>query len=312
MEKERLYKYFSGEASVDEENEIMNWAEISPENYKKYLKERELWNAMLVNMPFSAEETWIKKGAKKSRIWMITAVASSAALILTLFYFTQFVEKQVEGDSWQTIYVPPGQRAQVVLNDSTVVWLNSKSTLKYPSSFNSDIREVQLNGEGYFEVVENEKKPFIVKTSRYDIAVLGTNFNVFAYDSESFFEVSLIDGIVRVLPDDKNNPEIILRQNEKATEVDGKLIAGIVENFDHFRWREGLICIDGEPLEIMMEKFSLYFDIKIIIENPALLKYSPTGKFRHSDGIEHALKVLQKDVKFTYIRDYESNEIFIK
>ena len=311
MEKERLYRYFLGEATVDEEREIIDWTEASPENYKTYLKERKLWNAILVNMPPSTEEKMrTEKDSKRFNIWIFTTAAASIALLFMLSYNLFFDVRQ--DDNWQTVYVPPGQRAQVVLNDNTVVWLNSRSTLKYPSSFNSDMREVQLNGEGYFEVMKNEKKPFVVHTSRYDITVLGTSFNVFAYDSKQFFEASLISGSVSVSSKNKKIPEMILKQNEKVTETGGIFKTGVIENFDHFRWREGLICIDEEPLEKMMEKFSLYFDIKIKIENPNLLEYSPTGKFRHSDGIEHALKVLQKDITFIYTRNNELNEIVIK
>ena len=308
MEKERLYKYFSGETSTDEEKVIIDWAEASAENYKIYLKERQYWNTILVNMTSVMEGK--KQGSKKINIWMLTTVAASIAILFMLSYILVFADKQDVG--WQTIYVPPGQRVQVILSDSTVVWLNSKSTLKYPSFFSSDIRNVQLNGEGYFEVMKKEKTPFVVETSRHNITVSGTSFNVFAYDGKPFFETSLIDGEVLVSQKNKNNSEVILRPSEKIAEINGELTISAIEDFDHFRWREGLICIDDEPLEKMMEKFSLYFDIDIKIENPLLLEYSPTGKFRHSDGIDHALKVLQKDIKFTYIRDNESDEIVIK
>ena len=311
MEKERLYRYFSGEASVDDEKEIMDWAEVSSDNYKTYLNERKLWNAVLVNKPpVAGEKTQIKKEPKKINLWIFTTAAASVVLLFLLSYTFFFTD--IQDNNWQTINVPLGQRVQVILNDSTVVWLNSQSTLKFPSSFNSDIREVQLNGEGYFEVINNKKKPFVVRTSRYDITVLGTNFNVFAYDNKQFFEASLINGSVRVSSKNKKIPDIVLRQNEKITEIDGKLKTSQIENLDHFRWREGLVCFDGEPFGEMMEKLSLYFDINIRIDNQSLLEYSPTGKFRYSDGIDHVLNVLRKDVKFTYTRNYELNEIVIK
>ena len=311
MEKDILYRYFCGVASIDEEKEIMDWAEASPENYKMYLSERKLWDVVLVNTPSEAEDiVLITSSPRKINAWMLTAVAASIALLFSLSYMLFHESKQDE--KWQTVWVPPGQRAQIVLSDNTVVWLNSQSTLRYPASFNSGIREVQLNGEGYFDVMKNDKMPFIVKTSRYEITALGTSFNVFDYGDKSPFETSLIDGSVSVSSKNKSIPTVVLRPKEKVTEADGTFKTGTIASLDHFRWREGLICIDGEPLEKMMEKFSLYFDIHIKIENPALFEYSPTGKFRHSDGIDHALKVLQKDVKFIYTRDNEKNEIVIK
>lgn len=311
MEKERLYNYFSGDTSAEEEREIMEWAEASPENYEIYLKERKWWNAVLVHLPSSAWEDAPAAGkSKKVNLWMITTVAATIALLFSLSYTLFFTEKPEE--RWQTIWVPAGQRAQVILDDSTVVWLNSRSTLKYPVSFQSDVRKVQLDGEGYFEVKENKEKPFVVQTEKYKVEVLGTHFNVFAYGHTSIFETSLIEGAVRILQNDSNRPLATLKPNEKVMETDGRLTIGKIQSFDHFRWREGLICIDEEPFDKLIEKFSLYFDITIKVENPALLEYRPTGKFRHSDGIDHALKVLQRDVNFVYTRNSELNEIVIK
>ena len=102
--------------------------------------------------------------------------------------------------------VPAGQRVELVLEDGTRVWLNSKSKLTYPTSFGKKEREVILDGEGYFEVTKNEKAPFIVKTHKYDIKVLGTTFNISAYQNKlSAFETSLLEGAVEVFS--SNNTE---------------------------------------------------------------------------------------------------------
>lgn len=96
------------------------------------------------------------------------------------------------------ITVAEGQRAQLTLSDGTRVWLNSGSTMRYPASFGSDRRTVQLDGEGYFEVSRNEEVPFVVETSKADVEVLGTKFNIEAYASGYRFETALIEGSVHV------------------------------------------------------------------------------------------------------------------
>ena len=207
--------------------------------------------------------------------------------------------------------VPAGQRVQLVLGDGTKVWLNSKSTFTYPTSFGKNIREVELDGEGYFEVTKNEKAPFIVKTRKYDIKVLGTTFNVSAYQNKlSAFETSLLEGAIDVSTGDQTE-WISLTPNEKVTEIDGILQKDTINNPEHLRWREGLICLDDEPFENLMRKFAVYYGIDIVINNPSVLKYKCTGKFRQTDGIEYALRVLQKDVKFKYLRNDELNSITI-
>jgi ferric-dicitrate binding protein FerR (iron transport regulator) len=312
MERKLLYKYFSGETIPAEEKMIIDWAEASPENYRTYLNERKIWDAVLVNFAGIAGETAGGNSLPgKMNLWKYAALAASFALLFALFYPRN--HSGGTDENWQSVWAPPGQRTRIVLDDSTVVWLNSQSTLTFPSSFASAARTVKLKGEGYFEVKKDEGRSFTVQTSHYDISVQGTSFNVFAYENNAAFETSLLNGSVRVLCRDGGNPAAVsLLPNEKVTEIDGRLVKSRIDNFDRFRWRDGLLCFDDEPFGNMIKMFSLYFDISISITNPALLEYRPTGKFRQSDGVDHALKVLQRDMGFTYSRDNEKNEIVIK
>lgn len=311
MEKELLHKYFRGDTSPQEEKQIMDWAEASADNYRQYLEERKIWNALLIHYTTSAEKASTFSAQNKSFIlWKIGSIAASIALLISLSWII-FTANKEEPQSLQAVMVPAGQRVQLVLGDGTKVWLNSKSTFTYPTSFGKNIREVELDGEGYFEVTKNEKAPFIVKTRKYDIKVLGTTFNVSAYQNKlSAFETSLLEGAIDVSTGDQTE-WISLTPNEKVTEIDGILQKDTINNPEHLRWREGLICLDDEPFENLMRKFAVYYGIDIVINNPNVLKYKCTGKFRQTDGIEYALRVLQKDVKFKYLRNDELNSITI-
>ena len=313
MNKELLHTYFKGETTPDEEKRIMDWAEASPENYSEYLKERKIWNAVLVNYKQEDNrQTAFRAKSKSFNLWKAVSVAASIALLLSLSW-TLFDMTPEEPKGLQAVFVPSGQRVQLVLEDGTKVWLNSNSSFTYPTSFGSKTREVELNGEGFFEVTPNARKPFIVKTKKYDIKVLGTSFNVYAYDHEaSLFETSLLNGSVDVSSKENEKNHIILKTKEKVSEVDGLLHKEAIDNLDRFRWKDGLICLDDVPFEKLMAKFSLYYDIRIKIENPDVLDYRCTGKFRQSDGIEYALKVIQKDLKFNFIRNDETNTLTIK
>ena len=311
MEKELLHKYFRGDTSPQEEKQVMDWAEASAGNYRQYLEERKIWNALLIHYTTSAEKVEAFSAQNKWFIlWKIGSIAASIALLISLSWII-FTANKEEPQSLQAVMVPAGQRVQLVLGDGTKVWLNSKSTFTYPTSFGKNIREVELDGEGYFEVTKNEKAPFIVKTRKYDIKVLGTTFNVSAYQNKlSAFETSLLEGAIDVSTGDQTE-WISLTPNEKVTEIDGILQKDTINNPEHLRWREGLICLDDEPFENLMRKFAVYYGIDIVINNPNVLKYKCTGKFRQTDGIEYALRVLQKDVKFKYLRNDELNSITI-
>ncbi len=309
MDKELLYKYFAGETSEKEEKQVMDWAESSPENHQAYLKERKWWNALLVNPDWRLAPRTEKK-KKTVNIWMLSTVAASIALLFALSLW--FIPEDQTEEKWQSIWVPPGQRAQVTLDDGTSVWLNSRSTLTFPTSFKSEKRIVKLNGEGYFDVEKDTEHPFVVETDKYNIEVLGTSFNVLAYADHELFETSLLNGAVQINSSTRNISGVTLKPNEKVYETKGRLLVKAIDNPDHFRWKEGLICLDDERFEDLIQKFSLYFDIRITIENKKLLDYRCTGKFRQSDGVDYALKVLQTEMKFSYTRNNESNEIIIR
>ena len=285
MEKELLHKYFRGDTSPQEEKQVMDWAEASAGNYRQYLEERKIWNALLIHYTTSAEKASTFSAQNKSFIlWKIGSIAASIALLISLSWII-FTANKEEPQSLQAVMVPAGQRVQLVLGDGTKVWLNSKSTFTYPTSFGKNIREVELDGEGYF--------------------------NVSAYQNKlSAFETSLLEGAIDVSTGDQTE-WISLTPNEKVTEIDGILQKDTINNPEHLRWREGLICLDDEPFENLMRKFAVYYGIDIVINNPNVLKYKCTGKFRQTDGIEYALRVLQKDVKFKYLRNDELNSITI-
>lgn len=311
MDKQTLINYFEGKATPDEEARIIEWAEASPDNYRQYLNERKLWDALTVNGFYLKLEDAPKRNPLS--FWKTIGVAASISLILLLFWERYQHKEILLYAGTQTITVPAGQRAHVMLEDSTSIWLNSNTTLTYPKTFSGKKREVTLNGEAFFEVHSDKEIPFIVKTHQYDIEVTGTSFNVYAYEKEGEpFETALLNGAVHIVNVKNRNELIRLSSNQKVTEIGGILRKSEIENPDHFRWREGLICMDDMPFNQLMKRFSIYYDINIRIENPNVKNYRCTGKFRHSDGIEYALRVIQKDLKFTYERlGTDNNETII-
>ncbi len=309
MDKRLLHTYLDGQATPEEEKRVMDWTEESPDNLHDYLQERSLRNALWLHADLMhAPRTFTRK--RTLNLWMLTTVAASIALLFVLLRPISS-GKQAE-QKWQSVWVPSGQRAQVILDDGTKVWLNSSSTLTYPSAFDAEQRIVKLDGEGFFDVEKGADRPFIVQTAKHRIQVKGTRFNVLAYKAYEHFETSLLSGSVQVGSIDGDKRAIVLLPNQKASETAEGLQVTPISNHDHFRWIEGLICLDDERFEDLMNKLSLYFDIRITILNPQLLDDRCTGKFRQSDGIDYALKVLQAKLKFTYQRNAELNEIIIK
>lgn len=307
MEQELLKKYLSGDASAEEKKQVMTWVKSDDANRVELLAMRKLYDITLWQ---SAAE----KKQKQNRKAVLYRVISIAALFLLVFgtsLYINHLHRQLPDLIMQTIRVPAGQRVELILADGTSVWLNAGSTFTFPNNFSSEKRAVTLDGEGYFQVKSHKKAPFIVQTSSYDIKVLGTEFNVMAYDKSSIFEVSLLSGLVEVFSD-VTNEKIQLQPNKRAYLENNKLQTGNILHLDYLLWKEGIISFDDEPVDAMVSKLELYFDIKILIENDSFKKKRYTGKFRTKDGVEHILKVFQLKDKFIYEKDEDKNTITIK
>ena len=155
----------------------------------------------------------------------------------------------------------------------------------------------------------NEKKPFIVQTSKGDIEVLGTKFNVEAYTSSPKLVTSLMEGSVKFSAGARS---IVLKPLQKVLLTDGIMLLSNITSLDDYTWRDGLISFTNASFEELMEKFEKYYGYKIIIENQKVKNLRRSGKFRLSDGINYALDVLKKDMNFSYTRDITDSIITIK
>jgi ferric-dicitrate binding protein FerR (iron transport regulator) len=307
MDRNTLYRFFEGLTSPEEEKHIRQWMEASPENKKTLLKERKFFDASTL----LSDAAPVKRKATLLGAWTRAAAVGILALLGSYFYHHRPATE--EAIAVQTISVPAGQRVNLVLPDGTEVWLNARTTLKYPVSFNTKERNLELDGEAYFEVAQDKKHPFVVHTAKGNIQALGTAFNVEAYSSDSKFVASLMHGSVQVkLPGDPSGG-LLLQPGRKAVwqEGDSLLHVETIDDYAVYRWVEGLICFKDAPLPAIMKEFEKYYGVRIDIRNRRVLKYSYTGKFRHTDGIDYALRVLQKDVGFKYVRDDESQTISI-
>lgn len=311
MDQNLLCKYITGEATLAEKEIVIEWVKANPENLKELKAAHKLYDITL----WQEEEKATLFPPKKSRTllcYKIISMASIVLLLLSTSYFVFFKEIESSPIVMQTIHVPAGQRTELILADGTQVWLNAGTTFSFPNIFLSDKREVLLDGEGYFNVEKKPEQPFIVKTSSYDINVLGTKFNVLAYSQSSLFEVTLLDGCIEILSDTTNENIYTDKPYTKIYKAGNKLLKDEIKNHDYLSWKDGLISFDDEPVDKMVNKLELYYDVKIIVLNDVFKRRKYTGKFRIKDGIEHILKVFQFRDNFTYQKDDELNIITIK
>lgn len=316
MKKAWLYKFFEGTASLEEEKAIREWLDASAEHRQILLKERKLFDAMLLwGADVKTPGQDVRHESLKSRSSLRTELLKVAAVVLltlglNALYHSVF--DQEEPIAMQTVTVPAGQRVNIKLPDGSNVWLNARTTLRFPFAFRSGRRQVELDGEAYFDIVKDKKHPFMVETSKAKVEVYGTQFNVDAYADRDEFETTLMSGSVQVVSAANPLDVQTLAPGSKAYLEEGRLKVAPVEDYNPYRWKEGLICFRNETFRNIMKDFEKYYGMSIHVENKQVLKYFYTGKFRQADGIDYALRVLQKDIRFTYHRDDENHTLFIK
>ena len=308
MKTELLHKYFRGETTEKEENQIVEWVESSVENKEHFLKERMLFDVTL----FSDGSNIQRK--PKGHLYLYPLIAIAAMLAIVFVMDLPHMHKPKQQLS-QTIRIPAGQRAQMDLPDGSIVWLNSQTTLTYDENFGKKDRKVTLDGEAYFEVAHNKEIPFYVQTENIKVQVTGTKFDVCSYKGSNSFIARLIEGSINLLTNNakEEKPITSLTKGKYFSMENGKYKTGEMSSNNALAWMQGIYYFDDVPFKELLDKIALYYNYKITVKNPKILEtYRCTGKFKDLDGIEHILKVIQKDHPFKYNIDNEHNKITIE
>ena len=165
--------------------------------------------------------------------------------------------------TYNTITTPKGGQYQMVLADGSKVWLNSASSLRFPTVFIGNERMVQLDGEGYFEIAHNESMPFIVEKGETRVQVLGTHFNINAYDDENDIKVTLLEGSVSV---SQGNIKKVLAPGQQAQIKAGIQIVNDVNIDKVMAWKNGWFEFDDADLSAIMRQVSRWYDVDIEFE----------------------------------------------
>ncbi|MBC5621324.1 FecR family protein [Butyricimonas hominis] len=184
------------------------------------------------------------------------------------------------------LIVPRGGEYQIVLADGTQVWLNSATKLIFPQNFTGKERRVVLSGEAFFEVARDENKPFIVETSRMDVKVLGTRFNVNAYTDNEMVSTTLVDGSVEVASGTQK--PITLVPGEQAYGEAGELEKREVNVRLYTSWIDGRFMFNNVELEEIAKQISRWYDVEIFFTNENVKKIRFTGgmvKFKPLDDL---------------------------
>jgi len=208
-----------------------------------------------------------------------------------------------ENVQYNVLATPRGGQYKLVLPDGTKVWLNAATSIRYPTAFTGDHREVELKGEAYFEVADNAAMPFRVRVLKGDekdpmlVEVLGTHFNIMGYADEPVTRTTLLEGAVRVRKDDA---AVTIRPGEQARlNGDGSLVVVKADVEEAVAWKNGLFKFEEADIRQVMRQLSRWYDLEVVYTHGV-----PGDRFQgemyRNVNVSGVLKILEASgVRFT-------------
>ena len=232
----------------------------------------------------------IRKENIRMRLRKISSLAASILLPLFIFSTVYFYFQVDEYKHRPNVIVAEnGQKAEFTLPDGSKVHLNGGSKLSYNAAYNGRLREVSLEGEAFFDVKQDKEKPFIVKTSVFDVEVLGTSFNVSAYDDEDMSEITLVEGKVKLSLNNSDDSPVYLTPSQLA-------------------WKKGVLMFNAELIENVFQKIERWYGVSIHYESDNIIHDRFTGEFE-ALTIQEMMNILRMHYNFKY--KIENNDIYI-
>ncbi len=327
IEKDEFYiliiRFLSGDATTEEKEKVSAWLLESDENRKLYQDFVEIWGCSALgkeetdfDTEKALEKLQIYKGRKSIRNgkqiifhWFKYAAILVLVLSFPLFWWFNSHQESKEEETI-TIMCEYGDKTMMYLPDSSRIWLNSGSKIIYNNDFNSNSRELYLEGEAYFSVKKDLEHPFLVHTQKgLKVEVLGTEFNLNAYPEEASASVTLVNGSLQV---NTQNKFLILSPNQKvvySTESEQMNLEELSDLAPEVEWKNGKLIFKNESLEELEKKLERWFDVQIEFSDD-LVK---TRRFSGSLGRESINEVISYFGSSQYV-DYKiegNNIIFL-
>ncbi len=318
--RELVIKFLAGEITDGEMDVLKVWLEEDHANRRIFDEENELWQESGIKTKldhFKTDIAWsdisTQLGIGKNRVIpvvilnknnfrILIAAASIACLVaiggLTLWLTERKSDKQIVVAS-TTVCAGEGEKARIFLADSTQVFMNSGSTLKYTTGYNIKERSVELTGEAFFNVRTNPEKPFVVQLGKMSVSATGTRFNVLSYGNEGRVETTLEEGKIQVSIRGQETIYVKSGQQVVYFKKTNKAIVREVATETYTSWKENKLRFNDTPFEETLRKISRRYNVTFEIRNHDLLELKYTATFI-DESIEDVMQMLKDVSPITY------------
>lgn len=311
-----ISNYLSGHSTDEEKRELLAFLASDEEAARTFRKMSAAWALSSVPAFAKSEESnllQIKErittpaAAKPVRKIMPVWLKVAAAIILLLgcnyFWYTyteNLTELYTHTDAPYEIKAPAGSRTDIVLPDGTKVYLNAGSVLRYYGGFGINNRTVTLDGEGYFKVTKNAKIPFFVKTNDVQVRVVGTVFNVRAYDDDNYVMVSLLEGRVNLSASSYHEMKLFPDEQALYDKSTGRMEKMRTDASKACDWLSGRLSFDNTPFADIAHRLERKFQMKINIESERLKAERFSGSFNSNQNIHDILREINVEKQYAW------------
>ncbi|MGE4586773.1 MAG: FecR family protein [Mangrovibacterium sp.] len=310
-----IIDYLNGNAGNEQKRQRDAWLRDAENHqlFKKLQKVNRLSNDLEMFTHFNLREG--KAGIRQriqlnKRIRLLGRIQKAAALLLLpallfggwSFFQTRQLKQQMSPAAFtQQVSTQPGIRSSFVLPDGTRVWLNSASTMKFPSVFRGPVRTVELEGEAYFEVAKKEKMPFVVKSYLLDVTALGTAFNLSAYPDDGSTTATLAEGKICVSTKQGEKKQFLLKPEdqlsyEKSTRQAHK---DQVDVYAAIAWKDGKLIFNDTPFHEVVQKLGRWFNTDIRLADKSIFNYRYTATFTN-ESLPQVMELLTFSAPIEY------------
>jgi len=235
------------------------------------------------------------------RLKYAASIALLIGLSVVMFYWGRYSKSWDETLVVNSVIAPKGEISKVILPDSTVVWLNSGTTLKYDNHFALDNRHLTISGQAYLAVKRNEDLPLVVSTGQIDVKVLGTKFDVCAYPEEGDIQVVLESGKVELLRSEDRSFLDRLKPGQMAKYdiLNHKLSIEDVQPNTYMSWKEGELLFKDAPMSNVIKRLERRFDVAFVVKDPGVYRSVLTGNFR-TEGLKEIMEYIRFSCQINY------------
>ncbi len=279
--KDLLARSFLGDLTEKEHNKLLSSAEVKAMMFKQWEENSDIkakvkvpdytkiLNRIVADKRYKSAHGGVieiqkikRKYDNLRRSYLLISAAAAVLLIVLLTVTGLYISNSVRRTAVSELIAPRGQKSMAILEDGTIVWLNSGSSIYYTNRYNRRNREVELTGEAYFNVSENKKLPFTVKSSDLIIKAVGTTFNLMAYPEDETIAITLLEGKVQVSAPGTKTLDLSPNQKAIYNKLNNDFFIEEVDPVFSISWKDNVLKFDNQPLPVILTHLERWYDVK--------------------------------------------------